>query len=710
MARSSPSRRRSFLYDNRYLIVVTALPGTIFSSLFIVLLYISTNRQRISALPLRRDATEGASIPTHYDIQLQTSPELFRGRVNIQLLVQEGTKDISLHSRGLTLSNVQVIAHEGEVILPKVTFNHTLHTTTLQLQRPLKKFGTYNVTMDFEGVFQIEPKGLYLDATGDYHTVISFMEPKHARLVFPCFDYPAVRSTFTVTIVKPNSSYTAISNSKVRSELIRPDGTVLSVFKKTSPIPTHLVAVVLTNLPIMKIDFMSVWMRPDLRGQLEHVFLFLKACIHKAIHILGSSIPLSHLNIVVVDEYPCESHMSWGLLALRSDVFLHSRGSCSMLSALLRVTQEVLRAWFGGTVSAHSWDMAWFNDGLSLLYAFKVLGTLKPEWPLHALFGICLHGHMAEYNATAILHRELLWETTSQLQRRACMAAARLAMIRRAMGPSSFRQAVAIFLKKFKYRTATDDDFWSALNPKFDLLAWSTLPGYPYVSVRRLNSTRIHLEQKPFFDSPPSGRLWVIPLTATYANKHLARDDLLIWMTEKTIEVDIPGATSGDWILINIGHEGVYRVDYEDTNWELLSRQLKRNLHEIGAQNRAQILDDLFFLAFQGYRSMEQFYAILPYLQHEDDVLPWVVYTFLVEKFEAVRGSLPARWKDLDRFLCSAAPSKFSGDAGSTSPESAFKTHILRHCCAQGCRSTGHDASKCTTMIGYPQHARHATS
>lgn len=68
---------------------------------------------------------------------------------------------------------------------------------------------------------------------------------------------------------------------------------------------------------------------------------------------------------------------------------------------------------------------------------------------------------------------------------------------------------------------------------------------------------------------------------------------------------------------------GFYRVNYDEFNWNLLTRQLKTDINEVHVINRAQLVDDSLNLARADRLSYEIAFDLISYLSSETDYLPW---------------------------------------------------------------------------------------
>lgn len=84
----------------------------------------------------------------------------------------------------------------------------------------------------------------YFTATGEerYAGVTQF-ESTDARRCFPCWDEPAIKSTFDISLIVPKDRV-ALSNMPVVSESSTDDGLQLIKFDSTPIMSTYLVAVV----------------------------------------------------------------------------------------------------------------------------------------------------------------------------------------------------------------------------------------------------------------------------------------------------------------------------------------------------------------------------------------------------------------------------------------------------------------------------------
>ena len=81
------------------------------------------------------------------------------------------------------------------------------------LDRILEKGQSYILKLSYEGKINLyECEGIFLSEDGDGgHMVATQFEPTFARQAFPCFDEPAMKATFQLTLGRPQD-YKSISN------------------------------------------------------------------------------------------------------------------------------------------------------------------------------------------------------------------------------------------------------------------------------------------------------------------------------------------------------------------------------------------------------------------------------------------------------------------------------------------------------------------
>ena len=68
--------------------------------------------------------------------------------------------------------------------------------------------------------------------------------------------------------------------------------------------------------------------------------------------------------------------------------------------------------------------------------------------------------------------------------------------------------------------------------------------------------------------------------------------------------------------------KGYFRVNYDEENWGLLTRQLKTNSLIIPPLSRAQLIDDAFSLAVDNKLGFRNVLDLMLYLDIEEDPIP----------------------------------------------------------------------------------------
>lgn len=196
------------------------------------------------------------------------------------------------------------------------------------------------------------------------------------------------------------------------------------------------------------------------------------------------------------------------------------------------------------------------------------------------------------------------------------------------LGHDVFFDGVANYLDKYRFDNAEQDDLWDALNEaaqhhgklnenftvKQIMDTWTLQTGYPIINITRnyennsakINQYRFLLEpNKTRKLSDRDGPCWYVPLSYTTEQElNFNRTEPKTWLQcdsdYKSIENEIVDLPEHDkWIIFNIKLSGIYRVTYDDNNWNLLTRQLiGPDFSKIPTLNRATLINDAFSLAW----------------------------------------------------------------------------------------------------------------
>ncbi len=163
--------------------------------------------------------------PIAYEISVDPDLEhgSFSGSEKITISVAKPTSQIVLNAIDLKLSKVSCSQTSSKPYHSKIAISYRKQAeqVVLDISSELKP-GRYTLSFDFAGALPEKLQGLYrfpyTDPTGAKHWLaVTQMEPIDARRMFPCFDEPADKATFTLS-VKIDPAYVALSNSPVISE------------------------------------------------------------------------------------------------------------------------------------------------------------------------------------------------------------------------------------------------------------------------------------------------------------------------------------------------------------------------------------------------------------------------------------------------------------------------------------------------------------
>ncbi|KAL5020034.1 hypothetical protein ScPMuIL_002926 [Solemya velum] len=605
-------------------------------------------------------------VPLVYDVNLRPNiygpdPSEFKvtGSVKIQLQCNKDTFNVSLHINELDVIENSVTVHGGNtdfiVLLERDAERQFL---ILRLNKKLLAGEIYNVSMSFWGHLTTRLSGLYISSyqhgnTTSYVATTQF-EPTDARKALPCFDEPALKAKFRITLERQESK-TALSNMPVAYSEKLDDLWVADHFEITPKMPTYLLAFIVGDFKYMEsltkrnIEY-RVWSRPQVTNQAEYALGIGDKVLTFFEDYFKIHYPLPKQDMIAVPDFPYRAMENWGLIVYRESTMLYDNKATSehfkQVIAYV-IAHEVAHQWFGNIVSPIWWDELWLNEGFATYMGYFGVYHVETDWKMFEEFIVgVLH---VSFKDDAVVSSHPLFVPVERPSEIAEVfdsisyqkGAAVIRMAKFFLGEEAFQKGLTNYLRKHQYGSATRNDLWVAwgdqtsLDVKSIMDTWVLQMNYPVVSIERTSDgmfasqTRFlldHTATDPGVYTSPFGYKWDIPLTYTYEDEKHLDATKIHWMYRIT-DSQLPRPGEDKWILANVQQQGYYRVNYDDHNWRQLIRQLRTNYRKIPTTNRAQILNDAWNLARAGLLDMRIALDTLDYLSAEREYIPWKTAT-----------------------------------------------------------------------------------
>src|SRR6478736_288766 len=195
-----------------------------------------------AAVPASAQRLPGGVTPEHYDLAFVVDliHERFDGTETIRVNVAAPTTRIVLNAVDIDFREVTVGAGAAAQ-KATVTSDSTAQTATLTLPRAIPT-GPHQIHVRYGGTLNSQLRGFYISKTKLRKYAVTQFESTDARRAFPCFDEPAFKATFAVTLTVDRGD-TAISNGRVLSDAPGPAITQHTVkFSTTAKMSSYLVA------------------------------------------------------------------------------------------------------------------------------------------------------------------------------------------------------------------------------------------------------------------------------------------------------------------------------------------------------------------------------------------------------------------------------------------------------------------------------------
>ena len=602
--------------------------------------------------------------PHHYEIEWKPnfSDFTFAGSERIDVTIRKPVTKITLHALDLKIqkAQVRVKARGGGLSEPldarRIRASSRKESVTLEFGKQLPR-GPAELLFEFQGELNDKMHGFYrtsylVDGERRWGAATQF-EATDARRAFPCWDEPARKATFGVTLTVPEHM-TSLSNMPVSSETSSEPGWKTVCYEKTPVMSTYLVAMVVAELDYLEDKDRNgvpirVYTSPGKREQGR--FALGHACHTLAYFADWFGIPYAFpkLDMVALPDFAAGAMENWGLVTYRETALLvdeqHSAESARQRVAEV-VDHELAHQWFGNYTTMNWWTDLWLNEGFASYMGPKATNHRFPEWDTWTQF-------VADEFLSA-LHQDSLRSThpvevpvKNPHEIREVFDAISYSkgsvvnrMAEHFLGETDFRNGLHNYLRQHAFANAGTDDLWKALEKESGkpvraiMKAYTKQSGYPVIVAREKPSKgalTLELEQSRFLADggrDPKKMLWQIPLGIWTEG---AAEPTFKYMKGRRLRARIP-ANDGEWVKLNPGQSGLYRVAYSEELWRRLTGAVRDGA--LPTVDRLGLIDDAFALARAGYVKTSEALGVLDAYQAETDFSVWLTIAGILDSLD----------------------------------------------------------------------------
>eukprot|EP01133_Synstelium_polycarpum_P017753 gene17753-21173_t len=538
----------------------------------------------------------------------------FEGTVEITLQVVEKTDVIVLHSAEIVIIDATV---DSTNKVTDIAYDTDDDVVSLTLTQPLEVGTTAVLRINYTGILNDKLKGFYrskftVDGVDKWIATTQF-EPTEARFAFPCFDEPALKAIFEVTMIT-DSHLTVISNT-LEKETIVLDGKKSTRFLPTPIMSTYLLAFVVGEFK--KIEgktkegvLVRVFSPAGMTDCGEFALSVSTRALSFFTEYFGIPFPLDKCDQIAVPDFGFGAMENWGAVIYRQGLLMTTENSTLREKQVIAsiIGHELAHQWFGNLVTMNWWSDLWLNEGFATFMGDTVTDHLFPEWNTWLEFS---EGYRNSALATDVLESshpiQVPVKRSSEIQEifdaiSYNKGASVIQMLATRLG-DNFRKGLHHYLTKFSYKNTNTEDLWDSLtfvsgvNVGEFMRNFTMESGFPLLSITPQSETgKYTLCQKKF--RLDGGCKPTDPLWSCHIKIKTQSDCHEFCLNDQKTTITIPSADGKGWMKPNYGQTGYYRVGYDETTIASLLPLVKSL--ELPGVDRLGLLSDVNSLCKSG--------------------------------------------------------------------------------------------------------------
>ncbi len=606
-----------------------------------------TIRQTLSDNPYRLARTV---VPRAYRIRL--SPRLdesdFDGTVEIDVDVAEGVDEITLNAIELEVGPASVRVGSRTLVSSAPTFHETFETATFTFGEAIPA-GPATVSLSFRGRLNDQLRGFYRstfeDSDGVTHVIATTQfASTDARRAFPCWDDPAYKATFQVTLVVPER-LAAYANTHEVASISLGDGTREVKFAPSMVMSSYLVAFVVGAFePSPPTTVAGTTLRviyPLGKGQLVHWAL------ESAVHALefftdyfAIPYPGDKIDLIAIPDFAAGAMENLGLVTFRETELLIDPQTASVPElerVALVVNHELAHMWFGDLVTMDWWEGIWLNEAFATFMESICTDHFRPQWQKWVGFSSSRESAFAvdaQHSTRAIEYPVVspdecrgMFDVLTYIK-----GCAVLRMLEQFLGEETFRNGIRIYLTRHAYANTVTKDLWLSLEevsgqPVGEIMdTWIRQGGFPLVRVDGSSISQEPFSYRPAMGTSAIGEQWKIPL----AVRSLDGGPTVAHLMGRTTELSEPGP-----FVVNAGGWGFFRTAYATSQLSELSSRLS----DLDALERSVLVSDTWASIQSGHSTFTDLFALARGLSQFDEPAPWRVVARAINLLDRIVDS-----------------------------------------------------------------------
>jgi aminopeptidase N len=593
-------------------------------------------------LPFSFDAAYGRLpkniIPLRYDIAVvpDTAALTLTGTESVRLRFRSATATIEFDSLNEKLENVRL---DGQPV-KNVVSSDEQQLTTVTLPAPARR-GLHTLTFSYSGKIEQRPQGLFVQpymktGGGEALMLSTQMENTDARRMFPCWDEPAFRSQFQLTMTVP-VDWATISNMPVAKRTVH-GATATVTFKPSPSMPSYLVE--FSGGDLAHIDGerdgvkFRVW---TIRGQEQNA----REALANTEQILadygeyfGYRYPLPKLDSIAIPGGFSGAMENWGAITYNDALLVLPPTSTveEHQHAFSDQAHEIAHQWYGDLVTMGWWDDAWLNESFAEWRAGKETDMRNPAWKWWEAKDENKEAAMAaDARGTAQpIHQHISDELQAENAFDTAIVYSKgqavLRMLENYLGPDTLRDGIRRYMRARAYSNATSGDLWNALSAASGTDVgqiasdWTEQPGFPLVSVATrcdaAGARTITLAQTRFLlrGSDPKASHWHVPLLVRSGANGTPQSVLLTQDGQA-----LAAGRCDEPLSVNAGAIGYFRSQYDEATMAIDAR----NFEALPDGDKIALLDDQWALAEAGSVPLASYLKLTTSMGSNLDTRAW---------------------------------------------------------------------------------------